>query len=312
MPDRPPRLLGALSRALHSGGRAFHSTLQRKARYCNSCFSPFLLLRAEQTGERGRPFLQMLDIASIVFQHRRAIMKVAPIGAFGAMAFTIGKYGVASLISSLGKLLLTFYVTCLLSSLFSSGPWPITQASVSGASSQVYKEELLVVPGTSSSESVLPRMITKMEVLGCEESVVGLVIPTGYSFRTLMAVALCSRRLRSLSLRPRTRRWIFGTRWACWQCCCSRRRALLKSQAPFSWFSRRAFRGRYSSCCRVPLFWRLPFLVRGRSADEPHRKWCGTIYMAKLGGSVIEERMREVLNHETAIEADEPEKVLVT
>jgi aerobic C4-dicarboxylate transport protein len=108
-------------------------------------------------------------------------MKVAPIGAFGAMAFTIGKYGVGSLVS-LGMLMATFYGTCLI---FVFGVLGVI-ARVHGFSIWKFvkyiKEELLIVLGTSSSESVLPRMMQKMENLGARKTVVGLVIPTGYSF----------------------------------------------------------------------------------------------------------------------------------
>jgi aerobic C4-dicarboxylate transport protein len=108
-------------------------------------------------------------------------MKVAPIGAFGAMAFTIGKYGVGSLLS-LGALMATFYSTCLIFIFVVLG----SIARFNGFSIWKFikyiKEELLIVLGTSSSESVLPRMMAKMENLGAKKSVVGLVIPTGYSF----------------------------------------------------------------------------------------------------------------------------------
>ena len=109
------------------------------------------------------------------------IMKLAPIGAFGAMAFTIGKYGVGTLLS-LGNFMLAFYATCLLFIFWRAR----RHRRLCGFSILKFiryiKEELLIVLGTSSSESVLPRMIAKMENLGCEPSVVGLVIPTGYSF----------------------------------------------------------------------------------------------------------------------------------
>ena len=108
-------------------------------------------------------------------------MKVAPIGAFGAMAFTIGKYGIASLFS-LGKLMGSFYLTCLLFVFIVLG----SIARANGFSIfkfvRYIKEELLIVLGTSSSESVLPRMMEKMENLGAKKSCVGLVIPAGYSF----------------------------------------------------------------------------------------------------------------------------------
>jgi aerobic C4-dicarboxylate transport protein len=109
------------------------------------------------------------------------IMRAAPIGAFGAMAFTIGNYGIVSLLS-LGKLMATFYFTCLLFITFVLG----LIAQLHGFSLRKFihyiREELLIVLGTSSSESALPRLITKLEKLGVQKSVVGLVVPTGYSF----------------------------------------------------------------------------------------------------------------------------------
>jgi aerobic C4-dicarboxylate transport protein len=109
------------------------------------------------------------------------IMKLAPIGAFGAMAFTIGRYGIGSL-QQLAQLMGSFYLTCLLFIFVVLG----LIARWAGFSIlrfiRYIKEELLIVLGTSSSESVLPRMMEKMEKLGCSKSVVGLVIPTGYSF----------------------------------------------------------------------------------------------------------------------------------
>ena len=133
-------------------------------------------------GQHGDGVLRLIDVVShVFFRIVGVIMKVAPIGAFGAMAFTIGKYGVATLVS-LASFMLAFYVTCLLFVFVVLG----SVAAVSGFSIfkfiRYIKEELLIVLGTSSSESVLPRMIAKMENLGCEKSVVGLVIPTGYSF----------------------------------------------------------------------------------------------------------------------------------
>lgn len=121
------------------------------------------------------------EITTALFKMVDMIMKVSPIGVFGAMAFTIGKYGLASL-GPLGKLLLIFYITCVLFVLIVMGA--ITKwAGFSITKFIMYiKDELLIVLGTSSSESVLPRMMVKLEKLGCSKSVVGLVIPTGYSF----------------------------------------------------------------------------------------------------------------------------------
>ncbi|MDO8272606.1 MAG: dicarboxylate/amino acid:cation symporter [Gammaproteobacteria bacterium] len=133
-------------------------------------------------GESGKPVFNFVDALShVLFRIIGYIMKVAPIGAFGAMAFTIGRYGVESLIS-LGALMLCFYATCLLFVFVVLG----LIARLHGFSIWKFvvyiREELAIVLGTSSSESVLPRMIHKMEMVGCRKSVVGLVIPTGYSF----------------------------------------------------------------------------------------------------------------------------------
>src|SRR4029077_9184360 len=133
-------------------------------------------------GERGRPVLAIIDIVShAFFGIVSIIMKAAPIGAFGAMAFTIGKYGVGTLLS-LAQLMIAFYVTCLIFVLFVLGSVAWFAGFNIFKFIKYIKEELLIVLGTSSSESVLPRMIAKMENLGCEQSVVGLFIPTGYSF----------------------------------------------------------------------------------------------------------------------------------
>ncbi|HEU4777472.1 MAG TPA: dicarboxylate/amino acid:cation symporter [Telluria sp.] len=133
-------------------------------------------------GEKGKPVTRLIDeIAGAIFGMVNIIMKVAPLGAFGAMAFTIGKYGIASLLP-LAKLMGSFYLTCGLFVFIVLG----TVAKLTGFSIGRFilyiKEELLIVLGTSSSESALPSLMTKLEKLGCSKSVVGLVVPTGYSF----------------------------------------------------------------------------------------------------------------------------------
>lgn len=133
-------------------------------------------------GGRDNPVYLMIDkFSHVLFTMVGYIMKVAPIGAFGAMAFTIGKYGVKSL-SSLAFLMGTFYATCLIFIFVVLG----TIARLHGFSVTKFiryiKEELLIVLGTSSSESALPGIMAKLERLGVKKSVVGLVIPTGYSF----------------------------------------------------------------------------------------------------------------------------------
>jgi aerobic C4-dicarboxylate transport protein len=133
-------------------------------------------------GGRGTIVFDVIERGShVLFTMVGYIMKLAPIGAFGAMAFTIGKYGLGSLFS-LGKLMAAFYSTCLIFVFVVLG----LIARLHGFSIWKFvnyiKEELLIVLGTSSSESVLPRMMEKMENLGARKSTVGLVIPTGYSF----------------------------------------------------------------------------------------------------------------------------------
>jgi aerobic C4-dicarboxylate transport protein len=135
-----------------------------------------------QLGERAKPLVDLIDIAAkMIFAVVGIVMWAAPIGAFGAIAFTVGKFGVGSL-ASLGKLLVCFYLTCVVFIVLALGP----VARLSGFSLlkliRYIRAELLICIATTSSETVLPRMISKLENLGCEESVVGLVIPTGYSF----------------------------------------------------------------------------------------------------------------------------------
>ncbi|WP_182188642.1 dicarboxylate/amino acid:cation symporter [Pectinatus frisingensis] len=133
-------------------------------------------------GEKGRPLLQIInDVSQTFFKIVDIIMKLAPVGTFGAMAFTIGAYGIGSL-SNLLKLLGTFYLACFLFLMIIIGPIAKWAGINFFHYLNYFKEELLVVFGTASSESVLPRMMEKLEKLGCSKSIVGLVIPTGYSF----------------------------------------------------------------------------------------------------------------------------------
>ncbi len=132
--------------------------------------------------DRGKPVLEFIDgFSQVLFGIVGFVMRLAPVGAFGAMAFTIGKYGFTSLLS-LGKLMGSFYLTCLI---FIFGVLGLV-ARLHGF--RIWKflryirEELFVVLGTSSSESALPRMIAKLQRLGASKQVVGLVIPAGYSF----------------------------------------------------------------------------------------------------------------------------------
>jgi aerobic C4-dicarboxylate transport protein len=145
-------------------------------------FAVLFAFALQALGERGKVLLGVIDQASYaLFGVVGIIMKVAPLGAFGAMAFTIGTYGLGTLFS-LAKLMAAVYATCLIFIIFVLGFFAWLAGFSIFKFIRYIKEELLIVLGTSSSESVLPRMMAKLENLGCEKSVVGLVIPTGYSF----------------------------------------------------------------------------------------------------------------------------------
>ncbi len=133
-------------------------------------------------GPRAEPLVHVLNAASqIFFRLVEILMKAAPIGAFGAMAFTIGKYGIGS-IAHLAMLVGTFYITSALFVFVVLGAVARYNGFSILALIRYLKEELLLVLGTSSSEAALPSLMEKMEQAGCRKSVVGLVIPTGYSF----------------------------------------------------------------------------------------------------------------------------------
>ena len=133
-------------------------------------------------GEKNKPIIDLFErMSHAFFGVVNIVMRVAPVGAFGAMAFTIGKYGIASLFT-LGKLMASVYLTMfffifiglnIIARIYGFSLWKFIK---------YISQEIILVLGTSSSESALPGMMAKMEKLGCEKSVVGIVIPTGYSF----------------------------------------------------------------------------------------------------------------------------------
>lgn len=145
-------------------------------------FSILMGFALSKLKDKAAPLLKGIQsLEEALFTIIKMVMKLAPIGALGAMAFTIGKYGLSSL-SSLGQLMIAFYITCILFVIVVLG----SILKFSGFNIfrllKYIKEELLIVLGTSSSESALPNLIKKLENAGCSESVTGLVIPTGYSF----------------------------------------------------------------------------------------------------------------------------------
>ena len=262
-------------------------------------------------GERGKPLLNLIDIVShALFGVVGIIMRVAPLGAFGAMAFTIGKYGVGSLVS-LGHLMAAFYITCLIFifGVLGSIAW------LAGFSIWKFikyiKEELLIVLGTSSSESVLPRMIAKLENLGCKETVVGLVIPTGYSFNldgtciylTMAAIFLAQATNTELTL---------------WHQIGIIAVLLLTSKgaAGVTGSGFIVLAATLSSVGTIPvasialILGVDRFMSEARALTNLIGNGVATIVVAKWERALDEERMRQLLEHETELEAEEPEKAM--
>ncbi|MEA3073953.1 MAG: aerobic C4-dicarboxylate transport protein [Alphaproteobacteria bacterium] len=262
-------------------------------------------------GERGKPLLNLIDIVShALFGVVGIIMRVAPLGAFGAMAFTIGKYGVGSLVS-LGHLMAAFYITCLIFifGVLGSIAW------LAGFSIWKFikyiKEELLIVLGTSSSESVLPRMIAKLENLGCKETVVGLVIPTGYSFNldgtciylTMAAIFLAQATNTELTL---------------WHQIGIIAMLLLTSKgaAGVTGSGFIVLAATLSSVGTIPvasialILGVDRFMSEARALTNLIGNGVATIVVAKWEGALDEKRMRQHLEHETELEAEEPEEAM--
>ncbi len=145
-------------------------------------FSVLFGLAALSLGPRVAPLVAVVDqLGKTLFGIVGIIMRLAPIGAFGAMAFTVGRYGVGTLVS-LGQLMAAMYVTCLLFVFVVLGGIARATGFSIGRFLKYISEEILIVLGTSSSESALPKIMEKLERIGCPKPVVGLVVPTGYSF----------------------------------------------------------------------------------------------------------------------------------
>jgi len=262
-------------------------------------------------GGRGTLVFDWIEKTShVLFGIVGYIMRVAPIGAFGAMAFTIGKYGVGSLVS-LGKLMGTFYLTCLVFILLVLG----TIAYLHGFSILKFiryiKEELLIVLGTSSSESVLPRMMAKLENLGVRKSTVGLVIPTGYSFNldgtsiylTMAAVFVAQATNTPMSLGQEL------TLLA----------VLLLTSKGAAGVTGSGFivlAATLSAVGHVPVAGLAlilgidRFMSEARALTNLIGNGVATVVVGKWVGELDEARMNRVLNRETDVEAEEPEAVL--
>ena len=262
-------------------------------------------------GEHGRPVINLIGtISHGLFNVVGIIMKVAPIGAFGAMAFTIGKYGVGTLLS-LGKLMLAFYATCLIFVFLVLGgiAW-LTGFSIWKFIKYI-KEELLIVLGTSSSESVLPRMIAKLENLGCKESVVGLVIPTGYSFNldgtciylTMAAIFLAQATNTDLTLLQQL--GIIGVLLLT-----SKGAAGVTGSGFIVLAATLASVGSIPVASIALILGVDRFMSEARALTNLVGNGVATVVISKWENALDEQRLHQQLNNETDIEAEAPEQVM--
>jgi aerobic C4-dicarboxylate transport protein len=262
-------------------------------------------------GERGKPVLNFIDIIShSLFNVVGIVMKVAPIGAFGAMAFTIGKYGVGTLLS-LGRLMAAFYVTCLIFIFVVLGGIAWLTGFNIWKFIKYIKEELLIVLGTSSSESVLPRMINKLENLGCKESVVGLVIPTGYSFNldgtciylTMAAIFLAQATNTELTLWQQL--GIIGILLLT-----SKGAAGVTGSGFIVLAATLASVGSIPVASIALILGVDRFMSEARALTNLVGNGVATIVVSKWEDALDERQMREHLDHETDLEADAPERTM--
>jgi aerobic C4-dicarboxylate transport protein len=262
-------------------------------------------------GERGKPVLNFIDIIShSLFNVVGIVMKVAPIGAFGAMAFTIGKYGVGTLLS-LGKLMAAFYLTCLIFVFVVLGGIAWLTGFNIWKFIKYIKEELLIVLGTSSSESVLPRMINKLENLGCKESVVGLVIPTGYSFNldgtciylTMAAIFLAQATNTELTIWQQL--GIIGILLLT-----SKGAAGVTGSGFIVLAATLASVGSIPVASIALILGVDRFMSEARALTNLVGNGVATIVVSKWEDALDERRMREHLDHETDLEADAPERTM--
>jgi aerobic C4-dicarboxylate transport protein len=262
-------------------------------------------------GQRGQALLGVIDQAAhAFFGVVSIIMKLAPIGAFGAMAFTIGKYGVATLLS-LAKLMVAFYTTCLIFIVVVLGCFAMLAGFNIFKFIRYIKEELLIVLGTSSSESVLPRMIAKLENLGCEKSVVGLVIPTGYSFNldgtciylTMAALFLAQATNTDLSLAQQL--GIIGILLLT-----SKGAAGVTGSGFIVLAATLASVGTIPVASIALILGVDRFMSEARALTNLIGNGVATVVVSKWESALDTNRMHQLLNNESDADADEPERVL--
>lgn len=276
-------------------------------------FSVLFAVALQLLGERGEPVLHLIETASqVMFGIVGIVMRLAPVGAFGAMAFTIGKYGLGTLLS-LGSLMASFYTTCLIFIFVVLG----TISRLCGFSIfkfiRYIKEELLIVLGTSSSESVLPRMMAKMENLGVEKSVSGLVIPTGYSFNldgtciylTMAAIFLAQATNTDLSLAQQL--GIIAILLLT-----SKGAAGVTGSGFIVLASTLAAVGHIPVASIALILGVDRFMSEARALTNLVGNGVATVVVAKWEKALDTRRLKQVLSNETAAEANAPEAILVT
>ena len=262
-------------------------------------------------GGRGTLVFDFIEkFSHVLFGIIGYIMKLAPIGAFGAMAFTIGKFGIKSLFS-LAALMGTFYATCLFFIFVILG----LVAKFHGFSIfkfiRYIKEELLIVLGTSSSESVLPRMMAKMENLGAKKSTVGLVIPTGYSFNldgtaiylTMAAVFIAQATNTPMSLGQQLTMLavLLVT---------SKGAAGVTGSGFIVLASTLAAVGNVPVAGLALILGIDRFMSEARALTNLIGNGVATVVVSKWVGDLDEKRMNRQLNNETDLDADEPEAAI--
>ena len=262
-------------------------------------------------GEPAKPLLRIIELVGRgMFGVVAIIMRAAPVGAFGAMAFTIGKYGVGTLLS-LGGLMAGVYATCLIFIFVVLGGIARLCGFSIVSFIRYIKEELLIVLGTSSSESVLPRMIAKLENLGCQESVVGLVIPAGYSFNldgtciylTMAALFLAQATNTDLTLMQQL--GIVGVLLLT-----SKGAAGLTGSGFIVLAATLASVGTIPVASIALILGVDRFMSEARALTNLIGNGVATVVVAKWEGALDEARMLAHLEKETLDEADEPERVL--
>jgi aerobic C4-dicarboxylate transport protein len=265
-----------------------------------------------QLGRQGETLTRIIDdFGHVLFRMVGIIVKLAPLGAFGAMAFTIGRYGLGTLVS-LGKLMAAVYITCALFVFVVLG----VVCALCGFSLVKFlryiKEEILLVLGTSSSETALPRMMAKLEHLGCDKPVVGLVIPTGYSFNLdgtsiymTMAIAFVAQAL-NVRLSWTEYATLLGV-------------VLLTSKGAAAVTGG----GFITLAATLSAVHTLPvagmalllgvdrFMSEARAITNLIGNGVATMVVARWDGALDLARATRILNGETADEADEPEKLAV-